>query len=422
MPAMTRIENSKPLRSAGITHLWQGLALTGILAAVLVGLTLVNYRFASQSPGGNDFVPRWLNTRLWLTKGISPYSEEAALAVQEMIYGHPAEPGQDKSLFAYPIYSMIVFAPYSLVSGDYALARALWMTTLQLALIGLAFVSLKLAEWRLSTWAVAGLVLFTLLWYHSARPLINGNVSILIALFIATGLLAIRAKRDILAGLLLTFATIKPQVVILLIPVVLIWSLSNKRWGLIASFLGFMSLFVLAGTALEPDWLWQNIQQVFEYPSYTLPGNPAAIFEAWWSGVGRYLGWILGVGMAGILIWRWREIWGKDFQFLLVTAYLTLAVTNLIGFTTAASNFIALYPGLILLLAYLDRRYARLGRWLAVVLVVGLLFGLWVLFGATVSGREQNHIMFFPLPVMVLVSMLILGRERIQSREIRLVQ
>jgi hypothetical protein len=322
-------------------------------------------------------------------------------------------------LFAYPIYATLVFAPFSLISADYALARALWMTTLQLGLIGLTFVSLKLAEWRLPAWVLASLVLFTLLWYHSARPLINGNVSILISLFIATGLLAVRAKRDILAGLLLTLSTIKPQVVVLLIPLVLIWSVSNKRWRLIASFLGFMSLFVLVGTALEPDWLWQNIQQVLDYPSYTLPGNPAAIFEFWWPGVGRYLGWVLGVALAGILIWRWRDTWGKEFQFLLVTAYLTLAVTNLIGFTTAASNFIALYPGLILLLAYLDRRYDRAGHWLAAALAIGLLLGLWMLFLATVLGRRQSHILFFPLPVLLLVSMLILGREQLLSRESR---
>jgi len=405
------------MRSTGITQLWQAFVLIFILAVVLVGLTFVNYRFANQNPGGNDFVPRWLNTRQWLTAGINPYSEEAALAVQQLIYGHPAEAGQDRALFAYPIYATIVFTPYALVSGDYTLARALWMTTLQLVLIGLTFVSLKLAEWRISAWATAGLVLFTLLWYHSVRPLINGNVSILIALFIAAGLLAVRSKRDILAGLLFTLSTIKPQVVVLLIPLVLLWSVSNKRWRLIASFLGFMGLLLLVGTALEPDWLWQNIQQVLDYPSYTLPGNPAAIFESWWPEVGRSIGWVLGVGLAGILIWRWRDTWRKDFEFLLITAYLTLAVTNLIGFTTAASNFIALYPGLILLLAYLDRRYNRAGQWLAAALAVGLLLGLWILFGATVAGREQSHVMFFPLPVLVMVSMLILGRERIQSKK-----
>ncbi len=75
---------------------------------------------------------------------------------------------------AYPLYSVIVFLPFALV-GDFALARALWMTALEAGIIGLTLVSLRLARWRLNPILLVLLFLFSLFWYHGLRPLINGN-------------------------------------------------------------------------------------------------------------------------------------------------------------------------------------------------------------------------------------------------------
>ena len=384
--------------------LWLVLLLLGLVS--VAGLMVVNYNFAVQNPGGNDFAMRWLETRLFLLEGVSPYSEEASLAAQQMIHGHPAEPGQDRALFTYPIYAAIIFAPSSLVSENYAIGRAMWMTTLELALILLAFIGIRLANWKLSIIGITGILLFSLLWYHGFRPLINGNVAILVALFVAAGLLAIRAERDILAGVLFSFATIKPQVIVLLIPLILLWAFSLRRWHLIVVFLGSLTLLTLLGMLFVPTWLIQNIEQILAYSSYTPPGTPASIFELWLPGVGQWLGLALTILLAYILLWHWRAAWGQGFAILLPTTYLTLAITNLIGITTAASNFIALLPAVILTAAFLHKRYQRWGGWLAAGLLVSLLVGLWLVFWITVSGNFQNHILLFPLPVFVLVSML----------------
>jgi len=75
------------LRSKGWLLLLVGVAL-------LVGLTLVNYRYAQQNPGGNDFLVHWVGTRLFLTEGVSPYSDQTALEIQTMVYGRAARPGE----------------------------------------------------------------------------------------------------------------------------------------------------------------------------------------------------------------------------------------------------------------------------------------------------------------------------------------
>lgn len=399
-------KNSLPIGNIGL--------LAAVVLVLVAGLTLANYRFAATSAGGNDFVPRWLGTRLLLADGQNPYSAETSLAIQEFIYGRPASSNEDQVLFVYPLYSAILFAPFSLI-GDYAFARALWMTVLELALLVLAIVSLRLANWQPAAPVLGLLLLFTLAWYHGARPLINGNAAILVALFVAAALLSIRMKRDAAAGFFLALSTIKPQAIVLLLPLVLIWAFSCHRYRIIISTLLSLAVLLILATLIEPAWLSQNIEQVAAYPSYTLAGTPGEIFEIWLPSVGRWLGLVLTIALAILLLWQWRSVLSRDSVVLVPIAIFTLAITNLIGITTAASNYIALLPGLILLLAYLRREKGVFREWPAVLAMVLLFAGLWLLFWTSRSGRAQSPVMFFPLPLLLIITMPLLSRVGIHS-------
>ena len=176
------------------------IALIISVIAVLIGLTWANYRFAQQNPGGNDFLARWMGAHYWVVDGISPYDERVSLASQQAIYGHPADisQGEDKNHFVYPLHSMLFFAPFGPL--DYTLARALWMTLLEVSLFLLAIVSIRLADWRVSPLKSIALILFTLLWYHGVRTVIIGQFAGLNALIIALALLLIMRKQDFVAG------------------------------------------------------------------------------------------------------------------------------------------------------------------------------------------------------------------------------
>lgn len=250
--------------------------------------------------------------------------------------------------------------------------------------------------------------LFSALWYHSIRPIINGNASVVIALLITLAFLTIRVEQDALAGFFLAFATIKPQMVVLLIPFVLLWAFSHRRWTLINSIIANLVILVVIGYLLEPTWIIENLRQIVAYPEYTLPGSPGAIWAHWLPGVGSQMGWVLTVFMAGMLLWEWRAAWGQDFQWFLWTACLTLTATNLVGVRTATANYIALLPAVLLVFSVWDARWGRLGRWLVILSSLLLFAGLWWLFLATVQVGDQpiqNPIMFFPLPFFLLVGL-----------------
>jgi hypothetical protein len=378
-----------------------------LVILVLIALTWANYRFAAQNPGGNDFLPRWLGTRLFFTEGWNPYFDRTTQAIQNMVYGRPAISGEDQVLFVYPFYSIVIFGPYAVI-GDYVLARALWMTTLEAALFVLAGLSISLSRWRPAGWLLVILLLFSLLWYHGLRPVINGNASILCAMLIALGFLAIRSNHDVLSGVLFALTTIKPQMVILLLPFILIWAVSQRRWPLFWTLLGSLAILIAATSLLLPSWVIDNLRQILAYPGYTLPGTPGAIFASWLPGIGCQMGWLLTAFMIGLLLLEWWVAWQKDFNWFYWTACLTLVITNLIGVRTATENFIAIFPGLILVFTCWDERARRAGKFIVLVVLMLLLFGLWALFLGTmikVDQPTQNPVMFFPLPFFMLIGL-----------------
>ncbi len=96
-----------------------------------------------------------------------------------------------------------------------------------------------------------------------------------------------RAEADELAGVLLGFATIKPQVVLLPILFVVFYALFNRRWRLVAWLGGTIVILSAAAAFLLPDWILQNIREVIYYPSYNPPGTPGAALAVWLPALGR---------------------------------------------------------------------------------------------------------------------------------------
>lgn len=378
-----------------------------LIVIALSGLVGANYLFAKNNPGGNDFIPRWLGTRLFLTERQNPYSDETTASIQDFIYGRAAEEGEDQQLFVYPYYSMLVFSPFASIE-EYALARGLWMTVLEISLIAISVISLKLLNWRPSVFQFGLFFFFTLTWYHGVRPIINGNASVLVALFIAGVLLLIRFGFDQYAGILLALTSIKPQMVVLFIPLTILWGLSNRRWALARSSGVAFFILLIGSIILQPNWILLNIRQIATYPSYTEPGSPGSIFQVWWPSIGDNLGWAFTILLGFLLVREWILVLGKDFRHFLWAACLTLIITNLIGIRSATANYIALVPALVLIFVEWERRWEKIGGWLVVFTLISIFVGLWWLFLATLhSGPQpiQDPIMFFPFTIFLLIGL-----------------
>ena len=386
------------------TFLFAALVLISLLG--LAGLTWANYRFSDQSPGGNDFLARWVGARKWLMEGISPYDERVSLATQEMIYGHPADvsKGEDKNHFVYPLTSMVFFAPFGLL--EYLPARALWMTLLELSLAGLAILSLRLVRWSVSPVRVAVMILFSLLWYHGARTIVVGQFAAIEALLIVGALLLIQKEQDGFAGLLLALATAKPQMVVLIIPLVLVWAYSRRRWNLVWGFFGSLLGMFLVSLFFIPNWPVQMLRQLVEYPGYTdRIGSLISILAGSIPGLSKQLSIILNLFFWGYLIIEWVLTWGKDQRWFLWAALMTLVLTNFLVLRTATTNYVMMLPAVFMIFRVLEYRWPKVGVGIVWAVLLLLLVGLWVLFLNTVQGNFEQPAMYLPLPLFCLLGL-----------------
>jgi hypothetical protein len=382
-----------------------GIGALGFLAVVIL-LTYGNYRYTSQNPGGNDFLVHWEGTRSFIINDLSPYSDATALRIQTLAYGRPANPGEHELRVAYPLYSIILFFPFALF-GDFNFARALWMTVLEVSLVLMAILSIRVTEWRPNIVVLAVYLLFSLFWYNAVRPLINGNAVIIVALLLVAAFWAIREHADELAGVLLAFSTIKPQVVVLLLAFVVFYAAVNGRWRLIVWLVGTVVILSGAAMFLIPDWIQQNIVEVLRYPGYNPPGTPGAAMAVYIPAVGQKLGWAFTIGVALTLLVEWIAARKADFKGFLWAASLTLVLSPWSGIQNDPGNFIVLFPAVTMIFALLDDRWRRSGWMFSLGLIVVILVGLWWIFLNTlhtVNGQpQQSPVMFFPLPALLLV-------------------
>lgn len=381
-----------------ITLLVLGFGLFGLLV-------WGNYRYTTQNPGGNDFLVHWMGAKSFFEEGISPYSDEVAIRIQTMVYGRPAQAGEHELRVAYPLYSIFLFLPFALIP-DYNFARAVWMAVLESGLIIMAFLSLRLVRWRPKPVVLALFLLFSVFWYHALRPVILGNVVILIGLAIVTILLAIRAGHDELAGILMGLITIKPQVVLLLIVFICLWAASNRRWKIVIWFLISLGFLTGVGIILIPDWIIQNLREVIRYPSYNPPGTLPAALDAILPQGGDRLGRVISGAVALMLLIEWFLNRKSEFRGFVWTVCLTLTGSFWIGLQTDPGNFIVAYPALVLTFAIWVERWQNRGVVVSIVAMFLLFIGIWEIFLSTVEMDYQpiqSPVMFLPLPIILLI-------------------
>lgn len=379
-----------------------------LLLLIIVGLLIFgNLQYTAKNPGGNDFLVHWVGTQSFVKEGISPYSDDVALRIQNLVYGRPAQAGEHELRVAYPFYSIFLFLPFSLIE-DFTIARAFWMTALEILIIISTFMMIRMVNWKPNFLISFLMIVFSLFWYHGLRSIINGNAVVFILFLIILSIYAIIHKQDELAGICLALITIKPQVVFAFIIFLIFWSLANRRYRVIFWFFGSLIALIILGLFILPSWPMEFIGEVLRYPGYNPPGTPATALAEILPGIGRQLGIILSVMSALILIVEWfiGRFSGEN-KFIWISS-LTLVMGQWLNVQTDPGNFLIMFPAIILIFRIIEDRWRNSGQWI-ILLFSGILFFVpWLIFIRTIDfGYQplQNPIMFFPVPLMLIIGL-----------------
>lgn len=206
-----------------------------------------------------DSLPVWLGSRT-LLQHRDPYSDEATRQVQVDYYGRPltsseARGGVNVMGFAYPPYTAFVFAWLAVLPWK---AVSFIVPALALLLIA-ASVRLWTDDWLVLAGVMAS---WPVLW---GLRLENVSMIIIPLIFIAAKLYL--NGRFATAGFLLALATVKPQLVLLLIPYLLIRS--RRNWRFLAALAGTFATLAAASEIWLPGCFAAWIGAMRYYRRYT---------------------------------------------------------------------------------------------------------------------------------------------------------
>lgn len=236
--------------------------------------------FAKEKPRGylSDLYPRWLGARELLLHQRDPYAADITREIQIGYYGRPLDPTRpndpkDQQAFAYPLYVVLILAPTVGLPFETVQKASFWLFVVLTAASVVMW--LQTLGWRLSTIGKLTWMLLTV----SSLPAIQGlklqQLTVLVAALVAVSINAIARRQFVWAGVLLALATIKPQLVCLLMVWIFFWVVGcwRERQRLLWGFAGTMIALVGASEILLPGWDLEFRAAMASYYQYTGGGN-----------------------------------------------------------------------------------------------------------------------------------------------------
>ncbi|MFN8380279.1 MAG: glycosyltransferase family 87 protein [Anaerolineae bacterium] len=379
------------------------ILLVGLIAIMLVVNVVASHEFLTEPfPGFNDYATPWEAARSFFYEGVDPYSAQASLNIQTLLYGGPATSDQQPNHYAYPFYTLAVAWP--LIHIEYAWATAIWLVVSESLLIGALALLLMAYQWRPSPLVLVALVLVSLLSYPGARGLILGQVSHLVYFLLAALVWSLARSKNWLAGFILALTTLKPQLSVFVVAFVVLWALMSRRWSLLGALALTMAVLIGMSFLLLPGWVGGFVDQLLLYPSYIEVSTPAQVVSWLFGGAARPVELILNVvGLVLLVVTWWQLLISRHSERFAWTLMLTLVMSQLIGLRTATPHFVVLLIPLIWYFKMLDRQGRNL--WTLLILL-GIFLLPWIQFVLTVDGRQENPWMFVPLPFVMLILLL----------------
>lgn len=376
---------------------------TGVLILILllmagIGLFIVSYRYTSHDRGEERFIVYWAGMRAWLINGASPYSDATASNIQKL----SVRSGDSEARVTYPLYGGFFFLPFAAIPA-YALARALWMTTLGIALLITALLCLRMTSWRTSVGLMALYMLLAVSGYPSLSLLINGNATILAVLFLVAALDALRLERDTFAGALLVLSTIQPLAILVVLPFILLWSITRHRWLVVIWFFGLLAVLSVIGAFFIPDWIVQWLRIILHYSDYLAPASPGAVFRNWWPGIGRQAGLLFTLILVISLFSEWWMARAREFRWFLWTTGMTMIVVQWVGIPAGVENFVALFLPMVTIVSSLEERGGKKIHWVIGVVLLSIYAGTWGLYFRASGGQLRPAMLFMPPLVLLLL-------------------
>jgi len=347
---------------------------------IIGGITWGNIQFSKNNAIAKDFFVPWLSARTFLEYGDSPYSNPATQRNQILFYGQLARGSIDDPLILWvALPGELFFFPFALIR-DYDLARGIWMTINEIALLFATILSIKLFKTAPNRLLMTAMLLFAMLWIFGALNLISNSPAPFVLLATLGSLYAIGKQRDDIAGVLLVFPVLSLRIYGIFLLFILWWTLYHRRWRVIAGLGMSIGILLLLSFLLLPDWIFPFLRGIYWHLKFNPGISTYQILKSSWPVIGPRLGWLVTAFLSLLLFVEWRGTRHSNHDHFLWAACLTLSVTPLLGFQVNAINLVILCVPTFLLITIIKERWSTGRNQIpAILLLIFIWVSSWVL-------------------------------------------
>ncbi|MBI2331887.1 MAG: hypothetical protein HYU84_06985 [Chloroflexi bacterium] len=374
-----------------------------LFLAISAGLTFANLSLPN---GGGEFLRHWAGARAFTFEHMDPYSGYVPDVVQKLVYENKAVDGEDPYILDTPFHLLLLYLPFSLLS-DPTTARAIYTLILEWALFALVILSLRLTEWTAPRWFVVLFFLFAVINFYTFQAILDASPVLLLGLFYAGIILALRYERDELAGALLAASLYFWEAGLPFLLLMAWRSYKQGRMRVLAGF-GMLSFILLAASFLVySNWIIPYLRAGMNALRTDFGFSIISVLENLIPLYGKYLAW----GIITLLIidlgYEWNaSLYGDERRFYWV-ACLSIAMAPLLGFRTEFENLAVLVIPLAFVFAIVYDRWSRIGATLTFLLLLLVLLVPWALylFVSPLFETISQEMIFLFLPVFTVLGL-----------------
>jgi len=376
--------------------------LIGLAALILFGVLMAaNLALSRLVPGGGEFLGVWSGVHGFLFERFEPYSLRLAPRLQMGLLV-----GERTYFPALPFFLLLLYFPFALLPP--LAARALWMLLSEMALVGMAMLSLKLSQWKPPRPLCLAIGLLYVFSFYSTAALLEGSLTPLLGLLYVTTLAALQAGRYELAGALLTLSLFRWEVGLPFLLLVAWRVFSKKHWRVLAGSAMLLILLFLVSLMVYPRGRWFLPFLIAVFAMLRAPFGITSV-SAWaglWPAHGERLAYALALALAILLIYESALARAADFRRFLWTSCLALTITPLLGFRSELSDLSSLSPALALIFAAAADRWKQ-SMWLVAGLWFLALALPWAVFlrRAALGASFSSDMLFLFYPLFNLIGL-----------------
>lgn len=372
----------------------------------VVGLTFINTFVINQYQIRDKFAIRYVAAKQWMGTGASPYAEEVSDLAESILLERQYENinQEDTHLFE-PVYFILFYLPLSLLK--FSIAKAIWMTLIELALIFLVILSIQITGWRLHWLEKVLLILLVLLSYPAVKGILFGDPLIITVFILIFVVYLIQKGHDTSTGLLLAVFAFSSEIAVIFTLFILAWSLSRGMKAVAFTFLAGLATMVVISLLFFGNWfpVWGKAF-INLYPGINWLQTPLMRISNTITGAERQLNLILHIGLILFMLLEWFGAFGKKGRIFVWKISLTLVIIYFLNFWSKPGYLLLTIPGLFFMLRFFSERWKLFGKIFSWILIIGIFVLYWSLFNTRGSWFSVDlSLVLLLLPAIVFIGL-----------------